>query len=54
MNTLLREARDAYARRRWGEAYRSYRSAAEYGELDVEDLTALADAAWWLGRTTNA
>lgn len=54
MAELLEQARDAYARFRWDDAYRHLRAAAEQEPLDAEDLAALADAAWWLGHTDES
>jgi hypothetical protein len=47
-------ARQAYAARAWDEAYRKFSAAREDGNLDAEDLTAFADAAWWLGHTDES
>jgi DNA-binding CsgD family transcriptional regulator len=44
-------ARAAYQRRDWVEAYRGLSAARQWGDLDADDLWALADSAWWLGRT---
>lgn len=51
---VLEQARGASARFRWDAAYEHYRAAAEREPLAVEDLAALADAAWWLGRTDES
>jgi ATP/maltotriose-dependent transcriptional regulator MalT len=51
---VLEQAREACARFRWDDAYEQYRAAAERTALEVEDLAALADAAWWLGRTDES
>lgn len=42
-------ARDAYGRRQWSEARNLYRACRQVGDLPADDLSALADAAWWLG-----
>jgi DNA-binding CsgD family transcriptional regulator len=51
---VLGQARAASARFRWEDAYEHYRAAAEREPLAVGDLAALADAAWWLGRTDES
>lgn len=51
---VLERAREASARYRWADAYEGYRGAEEHGPLAVKDLAALADAAWWLGRTDES
>ncbi len=49
MSETLRKARAAYTRLDWPLARQLFRSEdAEHG-LDVEDLHALSEAAWWLG-----
>ncbi len=59
----LDAAREAYARQRWQQAYEAYHAAVEDGSEDrasgvealvLEDLIALADAAWWVGRTDES
>jgi ATP/maltotriose-dependent transcriptional regulator MalT len=50
----LQRARDAYARGRWDLAHDGFRDAAAAGPLDLDDLAAQADAAWWLGRTDES
>ncbi|MBB5999881.1 response regulator transcription factor [Streptomonospora salina] len=54
MEAPLEQARDAYADLRWHDAYVQFRAAREAGELGVDDLAALADAAWWLGRNDES
>jgi DNA-binding NarL/FixJ family response regulator len=49
VDTDLAAARAAYARRRWPEARRLFHAARERAPLPADDLTALADADWWLG-----
>lgn len=51
---LLDRARVAYAQGRWDDAYRAFHEARASGELDVDDLSALADAAWWLGHNDES
>jgi DNA-binding NarL/FixJ family response regulator len=50
----IEQAREACARFRWDDAYAHYRAAAEREPLGMDDLAALADAAWWLGRTDES
>jgi DNA-binding CsgD family transcriptional regulator len=50
----LELARDAYARGRWDLAHEAFTDAAAAGPLDLDDLAAQADAAWWLGRTDES
>lgn len=52
--TALQAARDAYAEFRWDVAYERFRDVASTEDLDTQDLAALADAAWWLGRTDES
>jgi hypothetical protein len=47
---LLEGARQAYARRDWPLAYRGYKAASDDRDLAADDLYALSDAAWWMGR----
>lgn len=47
---LLRVAREAHRRRDWLGAYERYTTARAAGGLSADDLQALSDAAWWLGR----
>lgn len=54
MADVLEQARAAYDRFRWDEAYRCYRAAAERERLGTQDLAALADAAWWLGHNDES
>jgi DNA-binding CsgD family transcriptional regulator len=49
-----RRAREAYARRDWPAAHRAWRDALEGGGLPPDELAALADTAWWLGRVDEA
>lgn len=51
---LLDQARESYAQCRWDEAYGCFHAARQQAELDPDDLAALADAAWWLGRTDES
>jgi hypothetical protein len=50
---LLEGARQAYARRDWPLAYRGYKAASEDHDLAPDDLYALSDAAWWMGRVED-
>jgi DNA-binding CsgD family transcriptional regulator len=50
----LQRARDAYARGRWDLAHEAFTDVAAAGPLDLDDLAAQADAAWWLGRTEES
>jgi DNA-binding NarL/FixJ family response regulator len=50
----LQQARDAYARGRWDLAHAGYAEVAATGHLEVDDLAAYADAAWWLGRNDES
>jgi DNA-binding NarL/FixJ family response regulator len=45
----LAAARAAFAARHWTGAHDAYLSARQEGPLDADDLTALAQASWWLG-----
>lgn len=47
---LLQEARAAHRRRDWPRAYELFAALDDRGALAPEDLDALSDAAWWLGR----
>jgi class 3 adenylate cyclase len=47
----LQEARDAFERHAWQEAFDLLTAADESGELSPEDLESLAEAAFWTGRT---
>jgi len=49
--TDLVEARDAFDRRAWPEAYRLLQEADAARGLDAEELEWLAKAAWWIGRS---
>jgi class 3 adenylate cyclase len=46
----LQSGRDAAARHAWHEAYGLLREADGAGALNPDDLRALGEAAWWLGR----
>jgi DNA-binding NarL/FixJ family response regulator len=46
----VRSARDAYRKREWSRAVELFHSAATQSELSPDDMNALGDAAWWLGR----
>ena len=54
MTAGLQEAREAYADGRWDRAHARFAAVAAEADLDVEDLAAYADAAWWLGRTDES
>ena len=47
--SLLENAREAYRRRDWVAAREGFSAARELAELPVDDVNALADAAWWVG-----
>lgn len=47
---LLRVAREAHRRRDWPGAYEAFTTARAAIVLSADDLQALSDAAWWLGR----
>lgn len=47
----LDEAKDAYARRAWHEAYERYRAADEAGLLSATDLASFAQIAWWCAKS---
>ncbi len=49
----LQEARDAFDRHAWREAFDLLSAADASGDLAPEDLEGLAEAAWWTGRTDN-
>ena len=51
--SLLAEARVAYGRRRYADAYRGLAAAREGAGLPDDDLRRLADAAWWLGHLSE-
>jgi tetratricopeptide (TPR) repeat protein len=48
----LEQARAAFVRSAWREAYDGLRAADAAGELEAEDLERLAEAAWWLSDGT--
>lgn len=47
---VLAAAREAHAERTWQRAFELFSQARATGPLSPEDLGALSDAAWWLGR----
>ena len=49
----LGPARDALARRDYRTAYEALREVDERGPLPPDDLSMLADAAWWLGQISE-
>jgi DNA-binding CsgD family transcriptional regulator len=51
---LLEQARQAHARQQWDVAYARFAEVASGDHLDVDDLAAFADAAWWLGNTDRS
>ena len=51
MTSALQEAREAYQRHDWVRAHAAFSQAQAQQSLAPDDLSALADAAWWLGRT---
>ncbi len=50
----LVQARDARHDRDWARAYALFTAAQEDGPLSAEDLDALSDVAWWLGRIDDS
>lgn len=50
----LQAARDAHRRRDWLAARAGFLAAAQAKPLDADDLSALCDAAWWLGEAGEA
>ena len=50
---VLKQARDAYERREYGAAYRGLTDVRQSRGLATDDLDMLADAAWWLGLTSD-
>src|SRR3712207_1051822 len=50
----LAEARSAIAERRWPDAYAAPTAANSSVPLTADDLAALADCAWWLGRVEES
>jgi DNA-binding SARP family transcriptional activator len=54
LEAILASARSAVRRCRWQEAYSLFSAADERGALGGEDLDALAEAAFWLGRPHEA
>ena len=50
VEAILGSARSAVRRCRWQEAFNLFSAADERGDLAGEDLDALAEAAFWLGR----
>lgn len=50
----LEEARAALARHDWQDAFDALSSADAAGGLTAEELELLGDAAWWVGRMTDA
>jgi DNA-binding CsgD family transcriptional regulator len=50
----LLQAREAYAHGRWDLAHAAFAEVAATGHLDLDDLAAYADAAWWLGRNDES
>lgn len=51
---VLAEARDAYRRRDWFRARDGFVAARKHGPLTADDLTMLAEAAWWLGKVDES
>ena len=47
---VLEVARDAYRQRDWPRAEQCFTAARRHAPLTPEDLDALSDACWWLGR----
>jgi len=53
-NEPLVAARDAYRQRNWDVARERFDEARARGELRADDLSMLADAAWWLGQVEES
>jgi DNA-binding CsgD family transcriptional regulator len=53
-SAVLEAARDAHRRRDWPAASEAYRAAQALTDLTADDLLALGDAAWWMGRVDEA
>ncbi|MGY1618101.1 LuxR C-terminal-related transcriptional regulator [Geodermatophilus sp. SYSU D00691] len=51
---LLAAARTAHAQQRWDQAHAAFGAARAEGGLTADDLAALADCAWWLGRVDES
>ena len=51
--TDVADARDAFARGEWAEAYESF-AAADVAHLSPSDLEAFADSAWWTSRQVES
>jgi DNA-binding NarL/FixJ family response regulator len=54
VSAQLQQARDAYGRGRWDLAHAGFAEVAATSPLEVDDLAAYADAAWWLGRNDES
>jgi DNA-binding CsgD family transcriptional regulator len=52
--TALADARSAFAERRWPDAHAALTAADSSMPLTADDLTALADCAWWLNRVDES
>jgi DNA-binding CsgD family transcriptional regulator len=50
----LLQARRSYARGQWDLAHTGFAEVAATDHLEVDDLAAYADAAWWLGRNDES
>jgi ATP/maltotriose-dependent transcriptional regulator MalT len=51
---LVRQAHEARAEHRFGDAYEGFSQAAALGELEAGAVVAWSDAAWWLGHADRA
>ncbi len=51
---LLRDARDAFARRDWPHAREAFTVAHQHGTLAADDMLAFGDSIWWLGSFRQA
>jgi DNA-binding CsgD family transcriptional regulator len=51
---LLDRAREAHRQRDWPDAYELFAAARTTGPLSADDASALADAAWWLGKVDES
>lgn len=54
VDAVLTAARAAYARLDWPAAREGFDAARGVGALSADDLSALGDAAWWLGRVEES
>lgn len=50
----LAAARAAFAAHDWARAFEAFLAARQEGRLDADDLNALAESSWWLGRMDDS